>query len=98
MIARRLLACGWLLVFSLARRLEIRINQLWDVVIVIGGIGLCILSTRKVDMLVGLCELAERRERVWTQLIEDSRYKFRQFLIFTVAVDRKGVCLDRGVD
>ena len=50
------------------------------------------------DRLVGLGELAEGRERVGAELVEDTGYEFGQLLVLAVAVDGKGVGRDGSVD
>lgn len=66
-------------------------DQVGDIVVV--GLLLGLLH-----VLVALGELAERCERVGSELVEDSGDELGQLLVLTVAVDGKGVGGNRGVN
>lgn len=64
-------------------------NQVGDVIIII---VLLVLSTLcLLHRLVALGKLSEGGQGVGTELVEDTRNKFGEFLILTVAVDSKSV-------
>ena len=66
------------------------LNEVGDVVVVlIGGARWPLLAL--LDGLVGLGKLAERRERVRAELVEDARNELGKLLNLTSAVDREGV-------
>lgn len=67
-------------------------HQLGDVVL----ISLPLLAL--LHVLVALGKLAERRERVGAELVEDAGDELRELLVLTVAVDGECVCRDGGVD
>jgi len=49
-------------------------------------------------VLVALGQLAERGERVGTQLVEDAGDELGELLVLAVSVEGEGVGWDRGVD
>lgn len=53
---------------------------------------------RLLHALVALGQLAQRGEAVRAELVENAGDQLREFLVFAVAVKRKGVRRDRGVD
>lgn len=67
-------------------------HQVGDVVL----ISLPLLAL--LHVLVALGKLAERRERVGAELVEDTGDELRELLVLTVAVDGECVCRDGGVD
>lgn len=67
-------------------------HQVGDVVL----ISLPLLAL--LHVLVALGKLAERRERVGAELVEDTGDELRELLVLTVAVDGECVCRNGGVD
>lgn len=69
------------------------------VVVVFATLLLSILTTfLLLHGLVALGEFPERGKGIGTELIEYARHKFREFFIFTVAVNSKGVRRDRRMN
>lgn len=48
--------------------------------------------------LVALCQLAQARQRVGSQLVDDAWHELRQLLVHTLAVDGMCVCRAEAVD
>jgi len=66
-------------------------NEIGDIIII--GLLLALLH-----VLVALGELAERREGVGSELVQDTGDELGELLVLAVAVDGEGVGRDSGVD
>lgn len=91
-----------LLDISLALKV-LALDQVGNVVLVVVGARLvaqlaALAPAALLQALVALGQLAQRRERVGTQLVQDARDELGELLVLAVAVDGKGVGGDRGVD
>jgi hypothetical protein len=66
-------------------------HKIRNVIVIVISVLLAFCSGLFLHALVALSELAQRGQRVGTQLVENSRDKLRQLLLFAVAIDGKGV-------
>jgi hypothetical protein len=75
-------------------------NELRDVIVILVVVVLlvAVLALLLLHALVALGKLAQRCERVGTELVEDAGDELGELLVFTVTVDGEGVRGYRGVD
>jgi hypothetical protein len=66
-------------------------NEVGDVVIVVVVLLLVVLALLLLHALVALGELAQRRQRVGAELVEDAGNELGELLVLAVAVDGEGV-------
>lgn len=74
------------------------LDQVRDVVLVFLALFLALGGLLLLQVLVALGQLAQRRQAVRAQLVQDARDELGQLLLLAVAVDSEGVGGDGGVD
>ena len=73
-------------------------NEVGDVVVIFVVVLLVVLALLLLHALVALGELAQRRQRVGAELVEDTGDELGELLVLAVAVDGEGVGWDGCVD